>query len=266
MPKLPQNKNQFFFCMILFTLVLVAGVLGLRCASKIQIIPQAQPAYFSIQGNFSQTDSLQDFDFNYDFSEQKGNITFEIHTSSPQLALGVTTPLNVTINESFKQGEEFLDYNESRNESETRIEWDFDNFSKPLNETRTKVVINLSGNFVPNGIYDVHTAADAGTWEIRLLLGKYRCLGACITYINYGRPIISSADDSQLVYIIAKQEDEIKKGTHFVLTTYDSSREFSKNAWTAFSIGLIVAGIVGFVNLLCRLLKERDCSKKEKRF
>ena len=231
--------------------LIIVGVFGTYVSSTMNEIPESQYNYFMIMDDLGNS-IVEELKMSYDFSTNKGTISFSIiPVDLKGNIIRIRTPQSVYLNKTvFKQNKEELSFNLASVVDFIGKVWTFDNFSKLLNQSITKVFIQFSGNLVPNGVYRLYSTGNVIYWEITMKLGKYRCLNNCITYITQGNFLISSAEGTQKV-LVFKDETE-SRGTHFVITTYDSKTKFLKNVILSISTGFIVSGIVSWVENLVR--------------
>lgn len=257
-------------------IILIAsiGILMILRASELStyIVPKFYDFDISVSVKEDKVSRINNFLIFYDFTQQKGNISFEINRDQkisyiridfPSFVNHTTTNVKLFKERNYKlveldsKGIELnLISNPVGKEAYTTLV--IHNIND-INLSDTYIIINFKSNIEPNGIFTInHPTLPIGSnlYALQFNLGdKYECSGSCINK-DFNIDAEEHALSSQKEIKIRLSEDDTKTWHRFKIESTKVGNLFLSNLYNGFGISLLASAIILLFEFVINKLRD----------
>ena len=258
------KKEQIWWIFfIIFGLLLISGIFLIDHSSKLNEYMDGNLYIFGFHlmtqdfnGSSNNRIHLQNYCFYYDFSKNKGNISFDLNHKNWSLSyIYIDFPSTIQINNfeiySMKNG---IKTDVKANIIKTeQNHFKISDFSQKFKDE--KFTIEFDSNLQPCGTFSFfnnrydHLMANTEQGNINFILGDdYECIGDCVSDLKYIEEIPKSSDRNIKLKLI-----DIENNNNWF--NLNAAKRYIK-WWKTFSMGLGISFVVASLNSIFILLYE----------
>jgi len=266
---------------IIITLFLVSfGLASLIYSSSLNEIPEGKLYEINIgmhakdlQGNKIEPLYIQPFTFNYDFSNQRGNISFRVTKDLTFYSASIHFPTYVK-NETFRvfhlKGDRRIKINKTIEYGGIYPYVDFSDHDNLILNKGDGILIDFESELVPKARFNFIIDKDlilysdgspgAETGNINLIIGNdYQCITPCLYGFNNIQERYNSFDGNLKLYWNTGNQNNA-----FYINTFSRWIIFKKNIFFSIGVAFIVSAVIELFLTLIPLHSRKETTFKGK--